>query len=195
MKRIYLFRHGDVEDKYKKRFRGALDVELSPLGIRMSQVNAKFLSELPVELVVTSGLKRTDLVGELAGRLGVRHEIDSRFREASFGRWEGKNWEEVQNLYPTESRLYKENFTQMRFPGGESIEELKTRLLKGWEALLARKENRIAVIGHSTGNGCLLSHLKNTEFAKIGMQPVGSFHEIEFQHGHCRVVCENQALY
>lgn len=194
-KEILLFRHGDVEDRFKKRFRGALDVDLSPLGEQMSQANAQFLIARPVELVVTTGLKRSDRVGELTRAAGIPHEVDRRFREASFGQWEGKNWEEVNRLFPREAQTYKKDFLNMVFPGGESVVAMRARLLEAWLAILARPERRIAIIGHSTGNGTLLSHLKGTSFGSLGMQPVGSFHEIQFQDGTARILAENRIVF
>lgn len=194
-KEIFLFRHGDVEDRYKKRFRGALDVNLSPLGEQMSQANAKFLVEKPVDVVITSGLKRTDFVGKLVAAQGIRHEVEPRFAEARFGEWEGKSWAEVTALFPEAAKTYKQDFLNMQFPGGEAVVDLRTRLLGAWNDVLSRPESRIAIIGHSTGNGCLMSHFKNMTFAKVGMQIIGSFHEIHVTPQGLNIITEDRILY
>ena len=194
-KDIFLFRHGDVEDRFKKRFRGALDVGLSPLGQKMSEVNADFLAKLPIDLVITSGLQRTDFVGKLVKAKGVAHLVERRFREAQFGDWEGKNWEEVIALYPEESKRYKEDFLNMQFPGGESVATLRSRLDEAWCEVVKRPEKRIAIIGHSTGNGCLMANLKGTTFAKAGMQLLGSYHHIRITGSKAQVLSENIVLF
>lgn len=194
-KEIFLFRHGDVEDKFKKRFRGALDVNLSPLGEQMSHANAKFLLQKPVDLVITSGLKRTDFVGKIVAPQGLRHEVDPRFAEARFGQWEGKSWDEVTSLFPEAAKTYKQDFLNMQFPGGESVAQLQARLLAAWTEVLKRPESRIAIIGHSTGNGCLMSFLKKITFAQVGMQIIGSYHEIHSEPHGLSIVAENIVLY
>lgn len=194
-KEIFLFRHGDVEDKYKKRFRGALDVNLSPWGEQMSQANADFLLKKPVDLVITSGLKRTDFVGKLVAAKGLRHEVEPRFAEARFGQWEGKSWDEVTALFPEAAKTYKQDFLNMQFPGGESVAQLQARLLAAWNEVLKRPESRIAIIGHSTGNGCLMSYFKQITFAQVGMQIIGSYHEIHSEPSGLSIVAENIVLY
>jgi len=194
-KEILLFRHGDVDDRYKKRFRGALDVALSPLGEQMSRANAEFLLKKPIDLVITSGLQRTDFLGKLVANQGIPHLVDPRFREAHFGEWEGKNWEEVRALYPEEARCYKEDFIHMKFPGGEAVSDLEARLLAGWKEVLALGEKRIAIIGHSTGNGCLMAYLKNRPFEGAGLQVLGSFHEILLEGSDATILRENIVVF
>ncbi len=192
---IYLFRHGEVDQRYKKRFRGVIDCELSPEGERMSQVNAEFLILEKVDKVITTGLRRADRVGKLAAIGGIPHEINTGFREAQFGKWEGMSWEEVRVAYPEEARRYHNEFRTLRFPGGESVEEIETRVMAAWTSVVASDFSKIAIVGHSTTNYCLMSHLRGLEFTQVGLQTIGSFHEIQLTGTQTEIIRENVTLY
>jgi broad specificity phosphatase PhoE len=194
-KTIYLFRHGEVADRYKKRFRGTLDAELSESGKAMSVKNAEFIVNEKVELVVTTGLQRSNEVGTLVRPRGIPHEIHKGFREAEFGLWEGKSWEEVNRDFPSEVQLYQTDPLKLQFPGGEAVAAVRDRVLAAFHEMLARPEAKIAVIGHSTTNTLLLAHLKNMGFRQLGLQVIGSFHEIQSTPSGLVIARENVVVY
>ncbi len=192
---VYLFRHGEVDHKYKKRFRGVIDCDLSPEGDRMSQVNAEFLVLEKVDKVITTGLRRADRVGQLVAKGGIPHEINTGFREAQFGKWEGMSWDEVRIQFPEEARRYHAEFRTLRFPGGESVEEIQKRVLAAWDSVVNSTFSKIAIVGHSTTNYCLMSHLRGRAFEQIGLQTIGSFHEIRLEGTKTQILRENVVLY
>lgn len=195
-KTILLFRHGEVEAKYQKKFRGRINCELSDTGKHMSEVNAKFIEMENIDQVVTTGLKRTDYVGELVKKAGMPWSVDPRFREADFGEWEGKAWEEVQKNYPTEVKCYRENFMNHKFPGGEAVSAIVKRLHEAWKEWLLQDFKKIAIISHSTSNGCLMQDLTGKGIMELGLQTIGSFHEIAVSNdGKASVVRMNVILY
>ncbi len=195
-KTIFLFRHGEVEAKYQKKFRGRINCELSDSGKHMSEVNAQFLVTEKIDQVVTTGLKRTDYVGELAKSSGLPWVVDSRFREADFGEWEGKAWDEVQKKYPEEVKSYRENFLQHHFPGGESVSAIVKRINEAWKEWLLQDFKKIAIISHSTSNGCLMQDLTGKSIMDLGLQTIGSFHEIAISsEAKASVVKMNVVLY
>lgn len=192
---IYLFRHGEVEDRYKKRFRGTLDCELSDAGKLMTQKNAEFIIRNQVDLVLTTGLKRTDAVGHLLKGSPVKHEVHKGFREAEFGEWEGKSWIEVQKLFPELVKLYETDPIRLQFPSGESMKAVLERVTQAWLEVIKRSENKLAVVGHSTTNTLLLSQLKGKGFRELGLQVIGSFHEIHVTKDGVRIIRENAVEY
>jgi len=195
MKKIFLFRHGEVEHSFRKRFRGTLDCELSPYGQRMSQANARFLVENRVDKIITSGKKRADYVGSLLTAAGIPHEIETRFREVHFGDWEGKSWAEVESQFPAEAHRYHHQFDEMQFPNGEAIRDVKARVLEAWEELIRQPFESIAIVGHSTTNTCLMSHLQNKKFRDLGLQIIGSMHEFGITNDKVSILRENVVLY
>jgi broad specificity phosphatase PhoE len=194
-KTIYLLRHGEVEERFKKRFRGRLDCGLSPRGEEMSDANVAYLKAQGVERVITTGKRRTDYVGEKLLSLGIPHEVDPRFQEAHFGAWEGKSWVEVESTYPAEVKIYKSDISRLTFPEGEAIADLNKRLWEAWQEILKQEFRRIAIVGHSTANTCLMARLQNKRFEQIPLQVIGSLHEIEVEETKISVLRHNVILY
>jgi alpha-ribazole phosphatase len=80
--------------------------------------------------VVASDLGRCRALAEvLAGRNGVPLELDPRWREQSFGSWEGRRWDEV------DGRTYLDAWTTASPPGGERIGEVLARVATAMRAL------------------------------------------------------------
>jgi broad specificity phosphatase PhoE len=178
MRIVYLFRHGAVEEKYRKRFRGILDYPLSEEGKRMSMANADFLVKEGIDFVITTGRIRTDFVGDYLAKHRIPHEKDERFREIHFGLWEGKTWEEIEREFPEECTMYERDLDQLRFPKGESAEEVQARVVAAWNDLLRREFKKAAVIGHATSNACLLAHIYGISLNEMRSQTTGEMTEI-----------------
>ncbi len=66
--------------------------------------------------------------------------------ELDFGLWEGKTWETIDRL---ESERWMEDFISNRPPGGETLHEMKSRVMEFWNELLLLPHQRIAIITHA----------------------------------------------
>jgi alpha-ribazole phosphatase len=181
MRIVYVFRHGAVEEKYRKRFRGILDYPLSEEGKRTSIVNADFLVAQGIDFAITTGRIRTDFVGEYLATHGIPHEKDKRFQEIHFGLWEGKTWEEIEREFPEECKMYERDLDQLRFPEGESTEQVQKRVAAGWSELLRRQFSKAAIIGHGTSNACLFAHIYGKSLNDMPSQTTGEMTEVHIQ--------------
>jgi broad specificity phosphatase PhoE len=147
-KTILLIRHGETASP-PGTFCGSMDVALSDIGQRQSLFLLDTIRQNRAELVITSGMKRTDYVGTLARMKGFKHAVDPDFREVHFGEWEGLTWPEIEQRYLELAVQWMEQPGEMRFPGGESVKELNKRVDQAWQRMLARPEQTIAIVGHS----------------------------------------------
>ena len=102
MKTILLIRHGETA-KHKKAFYGSIDIELSGKGKQQSQEIVDELVCCSVQLVITTGFRRTDYCGELAREHGLVHAINRDLREVDFSSWEGMAWNEIKEASPKEA--------------------------------------------------------------------------------------------
>lgn len=92
---IDLLRHGDVEGG--RKYRGQLDDPLSELG--WNQLRTATINKQPWQHIITSPLKRCEkFANELAQTHSLPLQIDPKFKEVSFGLWEGKTAEELLNI-------------------------------------------------------------------------------------------------
>ena len=159
MSRIVLVRHGHVEGMSPERFRGRHDVELSPLGNRQAELTAQRLAAQwrPVALY-SSPLRRCR---ETAAAIGAACHLTTSVLEdlddVDFGEWEWHTHEEVRQRWP---ELFESWFATphlVRFPQGESLQELVGRMANVLRFVRARHAaDTVVLVGHSSGNRALV---------------------------------------
>src|SRR5580698_744111 len=97
---IYLVRHGQTEFNRDRRFQGAVDSALTPLGEAQGAALGRRLAELTDAdtPIVSSPLGRARATAELiraAGGFRAEVTVDARLAEISRGSWDGLTWPEL----------------------------------------------------------------------------------------------------
>jgi broad specificity phosphatase PhoE len=158
MKTIYLFRHGEVEDAYRDRVRGSgTDCVLSPEGEKMSIANVQFLIKAGIRVVITTGMKRTDYVGELLSKKhGIAHRVEPRLKEMHLGKWEGQLLADVNAAHPEEAKKFIADPLSGVFPDVEDASKYRERILSAWNDILRHDEEKAAVVAHGITNTVIL---------------------------------------
>lgn len=151
MRRIYLFRHGEVEASYQDRYCGHRDAALSPEGMAQNRSVGKFAERVQAALF-SSDLQRTwKGLGADASRVGG-------LREISFGAWEGLSWEEIEKKYPAGAAAYLESPAEFTFPGGESFAAFSKRVSASFESVRT-SGSAVVIVTHAGVLRALLSAL------------------------------------
>ena len=126
---LVVVRHGRTAWNADGRFQGHTDVSLDGAGRAQARDVAAMLAGERFARAIASDLSRaretaTIVLGDRAGAL----DVDARWREMRFGAWEGLTWNEI---VASDPRLAERSATTPRFytpPGGESFDELCTRI-------------------------------------------------------------------
>ncbi len=187
---VYLFRHGEVEQRYEGCYRGTIDCELSPEGVEMSLRTARFLLQKRIERVITTGMKRTDIVARKLAPHGIPHTLITNLREMHLGEWEGIKKTEVRQRWPELHARLLASDIDVELPGTtDTPRKLRERVAAAWRQIVALSEERVGVVAHAGANAILLSQLK-------GLPPefvlrVGAMSEILVEEGVVRVIREN----
>jgi len=146
--KVILVRHTEVARAWAGRCYGQSDMGLSREGARAARALAGTLLAAPPNAIVHSGLKRTRLLAQIVARAtGLTPIIDPRWRERSFGDWEGRSWNAIWRA--TGDAMDRIMTEPERFrPGGagETGAELAARCLAAWDAL--PREGTTLVIAH-----------------------------------------------
>ncbi len=149
-----LLRHGETAHTVEKRFSGSggHDPELSAEGERQAAaVAARLGASGGVDAVLASPMRRTRQTADaVAAALGVTvREVDG-FRECAFGEWEGLTFDEVRERWPAELGRWLGDPT-VEPPGGESFVEVRRRVLRARDQVLARHPRQtVLVVTHVT---------------------------------------------
>ncbi len=161
MSKILLVRHGETLLNSTHRFQGQTDVELDEVGLRQVEKTRDRLATYSIDAIYSSDLQRASVTAET---IASGHELEvitcPELKEIDFGECEGLTYEEICQLYPEMAELWNDWNLQTRFPGGESVEELDTRVSKFLDRLKKHTpEQTILIVAHSAPLRLLLCHL------------------------------------
>lgn len=142
---IYLIRHGKTAGNLTHRYVGRTDEPLCEEGCR----EVRGVTAPRVDGVFASPMRRCR---ETAALLfpGIEILTDGRLRECDFGRFEMKNWEELNG--DPDYQAWIDSGGLLPFPEGESQETFRGRCREGFEAVLRiageKGMGRIALVIH-----------------------------------------------
>ena len=158
---IILTRHGEVEGIHPERFRGRMELELTALGRRQAQAVAhRIAAEFAPQAVYTSPMGRCrDTGAEIASACGLSAQVLDGVNDLDYGQWQWQTHEAVKAAHPQAYALWKNAPQWVRFPGGESLQDLALRTADGLRALLQRhSDHTVVLVGHDSVNRALLLH-------------------------------------
>lgn len=160
--KVILLRHGQTEWNKLHKYQGHTDISLNDYGRRQAENVAAYLqANEQIEAIYCSDLSRARETAEIIARLlQLSVEIDERWREISFGYWEGMTFTEVYEKYPREYDDWFNNTLQMQVPGGESFSGLLARALPALEEIAAKHCGTVLVVSHGGLIKTLVSHLQ-----------------------------------
>lgn len=161
MSRLLLVRHGNTQLNSAERFWGHTDVELGADGVQQAERVRDHLAGENINAVYASDLKRAIVTAEI---IASAHHLDiticPELRETNFGEFEGLTFKEINRRYPELSKMWSNWDLKLKFPGGESIDELIARVIKFPCRLEQHKpEETILIVAHSASLRLLICHL------------------------------------
>lgn len=193
MTRILLTRHGHVEGIHPARFRGRAELPLTDLGLAQADALARRIAARwkPVA-VYTSPRQRCVVTGaRIAAACGIPTSVHEGLGDIDYGAWQMRTHEEVEAETPAAYRLWREAPHLVRFPGGESLQDVVARTSDALRAMLAQHANdAVVLVGHDSVNRALLLQLLDQPlqaYWKLSQDPC-TLNEIEvFAAGDVRV--------
>jgi broad specificity phosphatase PhoE len=162
MTRLLLTRHGHVDGIKPKRFRGREDLALTSLGLRQAEaLAARIVREAKPIAIYTSGLQRCVVTGAAIARAcGVSSSVLEGLMDLDYGLWQMRVQDEIKVEQPELFRLWHEAPQLVRFPGGESLQDLVSRSSEALRTVLARHPGQtVVMVGHDSVNRALLLQL------------------------------------
>ena len=168
---IDLLRHG--ETTAQGRYCGSTDVALSAEGWRQLD---QAVAGRRWSRIISSPLRRCrDFAQSLALRLSLDCEIDPRWRELHFGDWENCSATELMENEPEALLRFWQDPENHSPPAGESLMQLRERVLAAWNELLASSDAAdVLVVTHGGPIRVLMAQLMSS--------PPGKLLEIEVKH-------------
>jgi len=184
--RVYLIRHGEVEQRYHRVFGGGrIDMGLSPLGYAHAEALAEWFGNAPLDAVYASPMVRArETAGPLIKARGMEPVVLEGLREVDFGDWTGHGWAEVQEKFGVVAYDWLEVLERGGIANGETGEELRRRVRPCIQRVLEESAHRdVAVVCHGGIVRVILSLLLETPLAHTAHFNVdyGSVTQLELQ--------------
>ncbi len=132
-RRLFLFRHPELDGAHQNRATGSGPAELSRRGRAQVLDWIRWLEEIPIEAVFTGPQPQCR---EPAQGIALPRElepiVDDRLRDQNMGEWQGKVWEELLQTDGERVRTFFREFGEAKATGGESLGEAVERVLAWW---------------------------------------------------------------
>ncbi len=147
---VYLVRHGQTAWNKSEIFRGRVDVPLNDIGLKEAELAAEYFRGRKVDAIYSSPISRAVQTAEkIAGVLGLKILLHPGITDMSFGDWEGRPIKEVEGSDADRFRLWRERPDLLKVPGGERLDEVRTRAMAALEEVIQT---------HAHGTVIMVSH-------------------------------------
>jgi broad specificity phosphatase PhoE len=132
---------------------------LTKVGIRQAEATRDFLAIRPIDHCYCSPLRRAR---QTATIVAAPHAIKpvplDDLVECDVGRWEGLDWQRIRARDPEAYERFMANPARHGYAGGESFAEVRERVCRVLDELLARHEGQaLLVVGHHVVNRTYLA--------------------------------------
>lgn len=145
MATVVLLRHGETDWNRDRLVQGWAPVALNERGREQARAAGTHLAEsYDVDRVIASDLRRTRETVALVGQSGVEPSpvFDRDWRERGFGVLQGLGYESVFGEHPEyDVASGNADALEARPENGESLLDLRERVLRGWKSVLDRVDS------------------------------------------------------
>jgi probable phosphomutase (TIGR03848 family) len=156
-------RHGQTPTTGRTLPGRAPGLHLADVGVTQAEAAAARLSELKrVDAVYASPLERArETAAPIAKALGQRVKIDKGLLECEFGEWTGAELKDL--MKKPEWETVQKFPSGFRFPGGESFNEMQTRMVSALDRLRAAHPGGVVVaVSHADPIKAAVAHAMGT---------------------------------
>ncbi len=177
MTEIILARHGETEWNVQEVFRGRVDIELNETGIKQAELLAEYLSDLRVEAIYSSPLRRALKTAEvIASHRKLDVKIAPGLIDIDFGEWQGLSHQEVKDRYQELYGKWLNHPDKVKMPAGENLADVRKRAIGVVDEVTAKHEGTVVLVSHRVVNKvliCALLGLYNSHFWNIRQDTCG----------------------
>jgi broad specificity phosphatase PhoE len=197
MTRVVLIRHGQTVWNREARFRGRADVELDAFGHRQAEATGRYVAaRWPVVAVYASPMRRAmQTAAAVARAQGLTAQPLAGLMDINFGEWQGQLATDMERQHPELWWTWWQAPQDMHFPGGEGLDDVRSRLVAALDEAVARHPGQtVALVSHTVANRvllCAVLGLGNDHFWRLGQDTCAvNVFDVD-EDGTCTVVLLN----
>jgi broad specificity phosphatase PhoE len=162
MTKIVLTRHGHVEGIKPERFRGRAPLDLTARGRAEAQAVAERIATVwrPSKIYTSPMGRCVETGAAIAQACRIAAEVCADLNDIDYGAWQFIGYDDARNQNPALFAAWFATPHLVRFPDGESLQDLVARAANALRLVLARHPNEtIVLVGHDSVNRALLLQL------------------------------------
>ncbi len=177
MTKIVLTRHGHVEGIKPERFRGRQPLELTARGRTEALAVAKRIAAAfqPSHIYASPMGRCIETAAAIAKACGVAVKTCDDLNDIDYGAWTFKTFEEARKQNAVLFAAWFATPHLVRFPSGESLQDLAARVANALRMVLARHpDETIVLVGYDSVNRALLLELLDlplTAYWRVAQEP------------------------
>ena len=197
MTKILLTRHGHVEGIHPERFRGRQQLELTERGREQAAAVAARIAGAwrPVKIYTSPMVRCVDTGAAIAQTTGAPAELCADLNDIDYGAWQFKTFNAAKADDPALYAAWLATPELIRFPNGETLQDLAARAANVLRFVLARhRDETIALVGHDSVNRALLMQCLDmplSAYQRITQEPC-CLNEIDIGGGTIRILRINE---
>lgn len=159
--KLLFTRHGQTDWNIARRYQGHSDTALNQVGIHQAEQLAKRLSKETIHAIYSSDLSRAMATARaVAAFHHIEPRMDPRWRELSFGDWEGMTYDEMSAHSPDLFDAWMKDSLAVSTPNGETHLQLAEKVEAAFNEIKTKhKEETVLIVGHSGSMQTLLALL------------------------------------
>lgn len=169
MTRLVLIRHGETDWNREGRYTGQSDIPINDVGLAQARRLAENLRKESLDGLYSSDLARASMTARVVSEAtGVEVQQDRRLREIDQGDWEGLPFSEIRHRYHGLLEQRKKDPLSVAPPGGETVGELRARVLDALEDVLrAYPLGIVAIVSHGLPLAIIKTHFQGLPIEAI----------------------------
>jgi probable phosphoglycerate mutase len=192
MTKILLTRHGHVDGILPERFRGRAELALTKKGVAQAEALAARIARAWKPVVVyTSALQRCVVTGTIIANVcGAKAIPLEGLMDIDYGAWQMRSHDEIKTDAPEAYRLWRASPQRMRFPDGESLQDLVARTADVVRLVLERHPtDTVVMVGHDSVNRAILMQFLDQPLSAYWrlVQDPCALNEVDVDGGDIRV--------
>lgn len=187
---ICLIRHGESQANRRDAFLGHGNLELTEIGRAQAEMAATFLEKQGADAIYSSDLTRAhETAKATAGRLGLPVTTDPQLREIDAGDWDFLTFAELREQFTESFRVWTEDLENAVCDGGESVKELRKRILAAVTRIAEEnKGRRVLIFSHGTPIRLMGAYAMGKALGDIPWPANASTTTLEYENGCFRMV-------
>lgn len=169
---MYLVRHGATDSNLSQPpvLQGnGINGPLAEIGRRQAAQAARFFDVVPLDAIYSSPMQRALESAEMINR---SHQLPiqtvSELMEVGVGRWEGRDWGEIEASEPDDYAKHMEDPSLHGYPGGENVCDVAERVLPAIQTILRENLGKVVLVtAHNVVNRVLIAQLSHIPLSHI----------------------------